>query len=497
VSAIGTGDQTADTTGTPFSGTGTYQDWFTDLVANLDVTSSGVPTQAVLGDGVVDPFEPNSTAVGGGHRVAEVLTGAEPTTPTPYGTIGEGIEANQLMTDFAESYNNGASITGGPSALARLDRDILDQPGISSVVLYEGSEDLLGGNTDTELEANGYTALVQQLQAWGISVTLTSLTPCDGYAGGGGTSNDPCTTTVDGYRTDVNDWLGGMNLGNPWSTPPVYYADFDAALAVPDTSNGEEKLAAKADSGDHINLTNAGYAAETAAILSAHDTWALDDGDGFTIANDTARTDTPYTVNDTTGVGSNTLTLGGTTTWTADATRGEVLSFDGTSGYAASSGQVLDTSGSYSVSAWVNLSSLPTHNGTIISQDGTQNSPFKLQYNYTNANSPEWVFGMPTSDTANPGIRYWARSPVLANTWTHLVGVYNAAAKTYQFYVNSSLVGSAPSVTSWSATGALTVGRGKYNGSYGEYFPGMISDVQAWNYALTSDQVTALYQQIP
>ncbi|WP_405878781.1 hypothetical protein OG762_09155 [Streptomyces sp. NBC_01136] len=497
VTVTGAGDKTTDTTGTPFDGnTGTLQGWFTDLVTNVDVTTSHTPTEAVLGDGLIDAFQPNTTPVASGSRVSDTLEGAEPTTPSPYGTIAEGIESNDLMTDNPQTFN--AKTLGGPSALSRIDRDILDQPGISSVVVYEGLEDLLSGSTPDDLEANGYTALVQQLQGWGISTTLTSLTPCDGFAGDGATSNDPCTSTVDANRTDVNGWLGDMDLGSPWSTPPVYYADFDTALAVPDTGNGENKLATAADTGDHVNLTNSGYAAEALAILSPHDTWALDDGDGFTIANDTAPTDTPYTVNDTTGVGSNTLTLNGATTWTNDTTRGETLSFDGTTGYAAGSGQVLNTTGSYSVSAWVKLSSLPTRNATVAAQDGTQNSPFYLQYNYTHTSSPSWALTFANTDTTSSAFTVaGSTTAATANTWTHLVGTYDATTKTAQLYVNGSLAATATGVTSWNATNAFAIGRSLYNGSNTDFFPGLISTVQAWNYALTPNQVTALYQQIP
>ncbi|MEV8547249.1 LamG-like jellyroll fold domain-containing protein [Streptomyces sp. NBC_01261] len=497
VTVSGAGDKTTDTTGTPFAGTtGTLQGYFTDLVTNVDVTTGHTPTQAVLGDGLIDAFQPNTTPITSGNRVSDTLEGAEPTTPTPYGTIAEGIESNDLMTDNPQLYNS--KILGGPSALSRIDRDILDQPGISSVVVYEGLEDLLGGSTPDELEANGYTALVQQLQGWGISTTLTSLTPCDGFSGDGATANDPCTTTVDANRTDVNGWLDDMDLGSPWSTPPVYYADFDTALAVPDTSNGENKLATAADTGDHVNLTNSGYAAETLAILSPHDTWALDDGDGFTIANDTAPTDTPYTVNDTTGVGSNTLTINGTTTWTNDTTRGETLSLDGATGYAAGSGPALNTAASYSVSAWVKLSSLPTRNATVAAQDGTQNSAFYLQYDYADTGSPRWAFAFANADTADPALTVaGSTTAATANTWTHLVGTYDATTKTAQLYLNGTLAATATGVTSWNAANAFTIGRSLHNGSSNDFFPGLISTVQAWNYTLTPNQVTALYQQIP
>ncbi|MFR0359253.1 LamG-like jellyroll fold domain-containing protein [Streptomyces sediminimaris] len=493
LTAVGAGDKTTDTTGTPFSGQ--YAGWFTDLVTDLDVSSADIPTKAVLGDGLVDPFQPNTKPVTSGRRISDMLAAAEPTAASPYGTVAAGIESNELMTDNPQTYN-GHTI-GGPSALSRIDRDILDEPGISSVVVDEGLEDLLHGATDDDLEANGYTTLVQQLQAWGISTTLAALTPCDGYAGSGASPDDPCTSTIDGYRNNANAWLGGMNLGNPWGTPAVYYADFDTALAVPDTVNGENKLSAAADTGDHVNLTNAGYGAETSAILSPHDTWRLDDGDGATSAADSAPTDTPHSVNDY-SVGASPLTLNGTTAWTNDSTHGEVLSLDGSTGNATTGGQVLDTTGSYSVSAWVDLASLPTgSNAAVAAQDGTENSAFYLKYDIKYNGHPGWALTFPDTDTASPSNKIAYASGATANTWTHLVGTFDATTGTGRLYVNGTLAATVTGVTPWASTGTFTVGRAKFNGSASDYLPGEVSNVQAWNYALTGDQVSALYKQIP
>ncbi|MFD7607794.1 LamG-like jellyroll fold domain-containing protein [Streptomyces mirabilis] len=502
ITATGAGDQTTDTTGTPYLATGSKNGNFTDLVTDLDVASANVPTEAVLGDNLTDPFQPGTTLPNSnGYRVSDALAAAEPSTQSPYGVLAEGIEANQLMDDNPETYNGNP--IGGPSALSRLDRDILDQPGINTVVVTEGLEDLLNGpTTDTDLESDGYTALVQQLQAWGVNVVLTSLTPCDGFTGDNATPNDPCTSTVDDYRTDVNAFLGGMNLGSPWGSPAVYFADFDSAVAVPDTANGEEKLAPAADGGDHVNLSNAAFGSLASALLSPLDEWDLTDGNSMPVATDTAATDgadqvlTPIAISNP-NTGNSPLTLAGGSSWGSDGTRGTVLSLDGSSGYAASGGQVLDTTASYSVSAWVKPSSLPSGNATVAEQDGDQNSPFYLQYNYAHKSSPGWALTFTNGDTASASFTLAYASGATANAWTHLVGVYNAATKVAQLYVNGTLAGTASNVTSWSATNAFSVGRSKYNGANSDFFPGSISDVQAWNYALTPNQVTALYKQIP
>ncbi|WNM29650.1 LamG-like jellyroll fold domain-containing protein [Streptomyces sp. Li-HN-5-11] len=499
VTSVGSGDLTTSTSATAFTTNAAAYGNFTDLVTGLDVQSANVPTEAVLGDNLVDPFQPNTTLPNSnGSRVSDALTAAEPSTPSPYGVLAEGIESNQLMTDDPETYN-GKTI-GGPAALSRLDRDILDQPGVTTVIVDEGLEDLLAGATSDSLDADGYTALVQQLQGWGINVVLTSQTPCEGFAGDGATPNDPCTSTVDANRTDVNAFLGGMNLGNPWATPAVYFADFDAAVAVTDSTTGEEKLSAAADGGDHANLSLAAFGALSTALLSPEDTWNFDDGNGMPVATDTAATDTLNTLNAAgtdTNLGNNPLTLTGSATWAADTTRGTVLSLNGTTDYAASANTgVLDTSASYSISTWVKLSTTPSKSATAFSVDGTTDSPFYLKY-IANSGSPKWAFQFPATDTTSPSFKGPTGGTPSSGSWTHLVGVYNAATQTAQLYVNGVLVSSATGISAWKAGGALNAGAALYNGSMTDYFPGEISGAQLYDYALTANQVTALYDQIP
>ncbi|WP_275419299.1 LamG-like jellyroll fold domain-containing protein [Streptomyces sp. SID8499] len=497
VTSVGSGDLTTSTSATAFTTNAAAYGNFTDLVTDLDVQSANLPTEAVLGDNLVDPFQPDTALPNSnGSRVSDTLTTAVPSTFSPYGVLAEGIESNQLMKDYPETYN---SVTiGGPSALSRLDRDILDQPGVSTVIVDEGLEDLLAGATSDSLDGDGYTALVQQLQGWGVNVVLTSLTPCEGFAGDGATPNDPCTSTVDAGRTDTNAFLGGMNLGNPWGTPAVYFADFDAAVAVTDSTTGEEKLASAADSGDHANLSLAGFGALSSALLSPEDTWNFDDGTGMPVATDTAATDTLNTLNaagSDPDLGNDPLTLTGPAAWATDTTRGTVLSLDGTAGYAAGTAG-LDTSASFTLSIWVKLSGTPSKNATAFSANGTTASPFYLKYE-PNSGSPKWAFDFTSADTTSPSFKGAVGGTPAAGTWTHLAGVYDAATKTAQLYVNGNLTSTATGITPWKATGTIDAGAAQYNGVLTDYFPGELSSAQLYDYALTASQVTALYDQIP
>ncbi|MFF9280470.1 hypothetical protein [Streptomyces griseosporeus] len=56
------------------------------------------------------------------------------------------------------------------------------------------------------------------------------------------------------------------------------------------------------------------------------------------------------------------------------------LTLNGSTGYAATSGPVIDTSASWTVSAWARLDSAASGNRTVLSQDGAHNSAFYLSY---------------------------------------------------------------------------------------------------------------------
>ncbi|MFC0547272.1 LamG-like jellyroll fold domain-containing protein [Kutzneria chonburiensis] len=475
-----TDDHTMDMTGTAFSHSGT-DGFSTNVVTNMDVQTSGVPTQAVLGDGFVEQTQPGRTAVA---DLADVFAATEATTPTPYGTLSEGIQSNRVMTDYASVSG------GGPSLLSRIDRDLLDQPGLNTVVLEEGLQDVLAGRSANDLTSSGLSALIDYLTGYGLTFVGMGLTPCLGYAGNGTSTNDACTTAVDDQRVAVNQWLAEFG-----GQPSQYYVDSDKAVGVPDSSGQRVQLNPAADSGDHVNLNDAGFGALASVYQGAQDTWTLDDGattSDPTIAADTPNSGTsPYLP----ASGGNQATLAGTAAWAADPVVAEALSLDGSAGYAATDGPAVDTSRSFSVSVWANLSTLPSTAATVLGEDGQHSSAFYLFYNPA---SKSWNFSVSPSDTPTVANLPCVIAPdqAAANTWTHLVGVYDAVAKTESLYVNGTFVNLVGNVTSFAATGPFTMGRARWNDANDRFFPGRIRQAQAWNYALTPTQVSALYQRI-
>lgn len=535
VAAIGSGDHTADTAATTYTATGALNGTYTDLVTGLDVQTAGMPTQIVLGDNLIDAWEPNTAPLspnnGAALRLSDDIAAASATAPAPYGTINAGIESNQLVKDFPEVLTSSTgNAVGGPAALTRIDRDLLDEPGLNTVILDEGLEDALAG-TDADTIENGYNSLLGYLQDTGINtqggtggasgteafpgIVDVGLTPCDTYNGDGATTgNDPCNSanaTIDAIRTQINGWLASNPNGyGYWSPTPYYYVDPDATIGVTNASDGDIELNPLAmvalsrnnTPSDPVNLTNAGTGALADAILAATDTWALTDGTGSTTAADIAPNNNAnaYLTQTDPNAGNSPLNLTGGYSWNT-ATVGTqtgttVLSLDGTSGYGTTGTNVLDTSKSFTISAWANLSSIPTGFANIAAEAGTQASGFYLQYSpYSKA----WCMSFMQSDTANaPGYATvpCATTTPTANTWYHLVGTYNATTHTAQLYVNGALVGTTTGITNWAANGTMIIGADQYDAMITDYFPGEISNVQAFNYVLSAPQVTALYKQI-
>lgn len=263
--ASGSGDHTVNTDGSSFSGTGTANGTYSTIVTGIDVLAAATspkPAVSVLGNGVIDGSASGSAAIPGAARVSDDLASSlalQPGGPA-FGVVNGGVEANQVLGDA----DTGPGSSGGPAALSRLARDVLAEPGIGTVVIDQGDEDLIQGTSEQNLYINGLAELSRELTAWGITTIWATQSACYGYA--------PCTTSADNARSTINtDLLSqGMAPGEDCSShaiaPCQYTADFATPVAQPDLTGYPDELTSGADAGDHVNLTPAGYAAETRTI---------------------------------------------------------------------------------------------------------------------------------------------------------------------------------------------------------------------------------------
>jgi Concanavalin A-like lectin/glucanases superfamily len=170
--------------------------------------------------------------------------------------------------------------------------------------------------------------------------------------------------------------------------------------------------------------------------------------------------------------------------------------FDGTDSIAATTGPVLNTSGSYSVSAWASLADLSGYRA-VVSQDddmaGDQLAGgFKIE---ADPDVHQWAWVLSDNNTGGytDETEIEAGTPQL-NTWTYLTGVYDASNNLATLYINGVAAGSVTTPTHiWTATGQLTIGRTRWAGNPSDFWSGSIDNVQVFNGALTPTEVTNLY----
>jgi hypothetical protein len=161
---------------------------------------------------------------------------------------------------------------------------------------------------------------------------------------------------------------------------------------------------------------------------------------------------------------------------------GHSLQFDGVDDYASNAATVVDTSKSFTVSAWARVTNT-TREGVVAAATGVHGSGFELYFS-----NNHWVFLRMATDVPAPAlVRATSDDVALWGVWTHLTGVYDTVNKRMLLYVNGKLQTAgnvAYTYTAWKATGPFSVGRGRYNDAVAAPFTGMIDSVQLWQRAL-------------
>ena len=167
------------------------------------------------------------------------------------------------------------------------------------------------------------------------------------------------------------------------------------------------------------------------------------------------------------------------------------LSLDGIDGFAATSGAVIRTDDSFSVSAWARLDSNST-DFTVVASEAVIRPSSYLKYKPT---TDRWRMTIPDADVDSPGwyIAEDTASPELGE-WYHLVSIYDAASDELRLYVNGTLVATAEGpVEPWHVDGRLLIGAaGSTADDQWSYATGAIDDVAVYQGALTDDQVAEL-----
>ncbi|MEV5320094.1 LamG domain-containing protein [Streptomyces sp. NPDC052687] len=168
--------------------------------------------------------------------------------------------------------------------------------------------------------------------------------------------------------------------------------------------------------------------------------------------------------------------------------------FDGSAdAWLDTSETVLDTSNSFSVSAWVRPTALD-RNMTVISQDGTGEPGFTLGYD---ASAQAWKFAIPVNDVDSLG--EWkavsTKTSAVKDQWVLLTGVYDAQKSDgpqLQLYVNKDLASTAGRRSAWKSYGPLQIGRATAKSGYRDHFMGDLAEVRVFDRVLPAAQVAEL-----
>ncbi|MEU3269932.1 LamG-like jellyroll fold domain-containing protein [Saccharomonospora sp. NPDC006951] len=183
-------------------------------------------------------------------------------------------------------------------------------------------------------------------------------------------------------------------------------------------------------------------------------------------------------------VGDAHATLRGTE-WTSGVDGG-ALSFAG-AGEADTGAELIDTSGSYSVSAWARLDEAGTGFQTVVSQDTGGASAFFLQYS---GQDQRWAMSF-------IGLRALSPDKPEPGRWYHLTGVRDAREGTVSLFVDGERADQRPACTTAGEPGNTVIGRAEYGGDKVDHLRGDVDDVRVFDRALSRAEVEQLAAAVP
>ncbi|WP_328475671.1 SGNH/GDSL hydrolase family protein [Actinoplanes sp. NBC_00393] len=246
------GDHTGDVADTAFPHSTTS--WF--FVSEAQVQRRDAATVVAFGDSITDGFFATLNEKDRWPDVLQRRLDERRPDSRPISVVTEAIGGN-MVTRIGRT-PGGCTPCDGPPALDRLDRDVLDRPGVRAVILLEGINDLGGGGATAEQVIAGYREIIRRVHARGIKIIGATLTPSAGTAFGlyGTPETDAKRRTINTFIRTSGEFDGVADFSaatedpaNPGHLLPAY--DTNSSAGGP---------------GDHLHPNRAGFLAMAAAV---------------------------------------------------------------------------------------------------------------------------------------------------------------------------------------------------------------------------------------
>ncbi|MFE6178750.1 SGNH/GDSL hydrolase family protein [Streptomyces sp. NPDC056464] len=238
----GEGDLTAESAGPGFDAV--TESWY--FLSAVEVDAGRADAVALFGDSITDGF---GSTVGADRRWSDALA-----RRTGRPVLNAGIGGNLLLNDSAWY---------GEKGVHRLRRDVLDHPGVDTLVVLLGLNDIGFSETDEQptykpapvLEAEeliaGHRELIRQGRAAGLRMIGATLLPFGG--------SDHWGERAAEVSHELNEWIRCSGQ---------YDAVVDLNRALADPAD-PDRLRPSYDFGDHLHPNDAGYEV-MAEVVSAH-----------------------------------------------------------------------------------------------------------------------------------------------------------------------------------------------------------------------------------
>src|SRR5262245_24118421 len=212
--------------------------WF--MIARVEVMApAGTAAVVTFGDSITDGAR--STADTNNRWPDQLARRLAARKGPGVAVLNAGISGNRVLGDGA-----------GVSALARFDRDVLMQTGVTHVVVMEGINDIGIARNNPSPSADdliaGHKQLIDRAHARGLKVYGATLTPYEGAA--------YYSPEGEAKRQALNNWI---------RTSKAYDGVIDFDMVTRDPAAPTKFLPAF-DSGDHLHPGDAGYKAMGDAV---------------------------------------------------------------------------------------------------------------------------------------------------------------------------------------------------------------------------------------